>query len=78
MVEPRVAIKTTSCVDNYCAIYQHLFPEVRSFEAFKFLQLGMILDMPRKYPASNSQSSRAAKSSFLIPISRKAVTDDLH
>ncbi len=48
MVEPRVAIKTTSCVDNDCAIYQHLFPEVRSFEAFKFLQLGMILDMPRK------------------------------
>ncbi len=48
MVEPRVAIQTVTFVDNYCAIYQHLFPEVRSFEAFKYLHLGMIAEIPRK------------------------------
>ena len=48
MVEPRVAIKTVTFVDNYCAIYQHLLPEVRSFEAFKYLHLGMISEIPRQ------------------------------
>jgi SRSO17 transposase len=48
MVEPRVAVRTVTFVDNYCAAYQHLFPEVRSFEAFKFLHLGMISEIKRK------------------------------
>lgn len=48
MVEPRVAVKTVTFVDNYCAAYEHLFPEVRSFEAFKFLHLGMISEVARK------------------------------
>ena len=48
MVEPRAAIQTVTFVDNYCAIYQHLFPEVRSFEAFKYLHLGMIAEIPHK------------------------------
>lgn len=48
MVLPRDAVKTVSFVDNYCAAYQSLFPEVRSFEAFKYLHLGMISDIPRK------------------------------
>lgn len=48
MVEPRVAQQTVTFVDNYCAAYRNLFPEVRSFEAFKFLHLGMISDIPRK------------------------------
>lgn len=33
---------------GYCAAYQHLFPEARSFEAFKFLHLGMISEILRK------------------------------
>lgn len=48
MVEPRGAVETVTFVDNYCAVYRHLFPEVRSFEAFKFLHLGMISEIPRK------------------------------
>jgi SRSO17 transposase len=48
MVEPRVAVKTVTFVDNYCAAYQDIFPEVRSFEAFKFLHLGMISEIPRQ------------------------------
>lgn len=42
------AIATVSLVDRYCAAYQHLFPEVRSFECFKFLHLGMISEIKRK------------------------------
>jgi len=50
MEEPRVAVRTATFVDNYCAIYQYLylFPEVRSFEAFNYLHLGMIAEIARK------------------------------
>jgi SRSO17 transposase len=48
MAHPREAVPTVSFVDNYCATYQHLFPEVRSFEFFKWLHLGLISDIPRK------------------------------
>jgi SRSO17 transposase len=48
MVEPRSAVKTVTFVDNYCAAYRDIFPEVRSFEGFKFLHLGMISEIPRK------------------------------
>lgn len=33
MVEPRAARPTLRSVDEYCQLYAHLFPEVRSFEA---------------------------------------------
>ena len=45
---PREAITTVSFVDQYCAAYQNLFPEVRSYECFKFLHLGMISELKRK------------------------------
>ncbi len=45
---PREAIATVSFVDQYCAAYQDLFPEVRSYECFKFLHLGMISELKRK------------------------------
>lgn len=48
MVEPRVPAPTIKFVDDYCQWYQHLFPEVRSFEAFKYLHVGMISDIKRK------------------------------
>jgi SRSO17 transposase len=35
-------------VDEYCQLYEGLFPEVRSFEAFKYLHLGMISEIKRK------------------------------
>jgi len=34
MVEPRPPAPTVKFVDEYCQLYQNLFPEVRSFEAF--------------------------------------------
>jgi len=42
MVEPRPAKPTVKFVDEYCQWYQPLFAEVRSFEAFKQLHLGLI------------------------------------
>ena len=48
MPEARIAKSTVSFVDNYCELYKSLFPEVRSFEAFKHLHVGMISDIKRK------------------------------
>ena len=64
MVAPRRAKPTVRFVDDYCEMYQDLFAEVRSFEAFKHLHIGMISEAKRKsLPAiakvvglSNSQS----------------------
>ncbi|WP_088889736.1 IS701 family transposase [Leptolyngbya ohadii] len=48
MVEPRAARPTLRFVDEYCEWYAPLFPEVRSFEAFKYLHVGMISELKRK------------------------------
>jgi SRSO17 transposase len=48
MVEPRPPAATVKFVDEYCQWYEKLFPEVRSFEAFKSLHVGMISEIKRK------------------------------
>jgi len=48
MVEPRTPHPTVQFVDTYCQMYRHLFPELRSFEAFKYLHVGLISDIKRK------------------------------
>lgn len=48
MTERRPAKPTVKFVDDYCQWYQSLFPEVRSFEAFKNLHIGMLADIKRK------------------------------
>jgi len=48
MTEPRQAKPTVKFVDDYCQWYESLFPEVRSFEAFKHLHIGMLADIKRK------------------------------
>jgi SRSO17 transposase len=48
MVEPREPVRTVTFIDNYCEVYRDLFADVRSFEAFKYLHLGMISELPRK------------------------------
>lgn len=48
MVLPRPPVPTVSFVDEYCLAYQHLFPEVRSLENFKYLIIGMISEIKRK------------------------------
>lgn len=48
MVEPRKPVLTVAFVDEYCFTYRNLFSDVRNFEAFKFLHIGMISEITRK------------------------------
>ena len=48
MVKPRPPRPTVQCVDTYCELYRDLFIEVRAYESFKYLQLGLISDLKRK------------------------------
>ncbi|MEO1523465.1 MAG: IS701 family transposase [Cyanobacteria bacterium J06633_2] len=48
MPSTRDARPTIRFVDDYCHLFADLFPQVRSYEAFKFLHLGMISDIKRK------------------------------
>jgi len=48
MTQPRAPIDTVAFIDEYCAFYRALFPDVRSFEQFKLLHLGLIAELPRK------------------------------
>ena len=44
----RDARATVPVVDEYCDAYRHLFPEVRSYECFKYLHLGILASTGRK------------------------------
>lgn len=48
MAASRETHPTLGFVDQYCQRFEPLFPEVRSFEAFKLLHLGMVCDLKRK------------------------------
>lgn len=49
MVTPRrEASSTVGFIDNYCQAYQNLFCDVRNYEVFKLLHLGMLSEIPRK------------------------------
>ena len=48
MDQPRAARPTLNFIDEYCADYRNLFSDVRSFEAFKHLHVGMISSTKRK------------------------------
>jgi len=45
---PRQPQPTLQLIDNYCARYQDLFPEVRNYECWKWSHLGLIAPIPRK------------------------------
>jgi SRSO17 transposase len=48
MDEARAAQPTIKFIDEYCAHYRSLFSDVRSFEAFKHLHVGMLSSIKRK------------------------------
>ncbi|MEP0770685.1 transposase [Trichocoleus sp. ST-U1] len=49
MVTPRrEAVNTVGFIDNYCQHYYSIFEDVRHFEAFKYLHLGMLSEIPQK------------------------------
>ena len=45
---PRDAASTVGFIAHYCWIYRSLFKEVRHYESFKLLHLGMLSQIPRK------------------------------
>jgi len=48
MTQARPATPTVTFIDEYCQLYQDLFPDVRSFEHFKQVQIGMLSEIKRK------------------------------
>ena len=44
----RNAHPTVGIIDEYCAEYKDLFKEVRNYECFKYLHLGIISTIKRK------------------------------
>jgi SRSO17 transposase len=49
MTLPREARPTLKFLDKYCQMFRELFPEVRSYAAFKLLHLGMVSKIKRKF-----------------------------
>jgi SRSO17 transposase len=48
MSAPRAPVTTLTFVDQYGTLDQYLFPDVRSFEHFKWLHVGLIAEIHRK------------------------------
>ena len=48
MSMPRAPKTTVRFVDQYCAYYRDVFPEVRSFAQFTALHLGLLTNIARK------------------------------
>src|SRR5258708_39289642 len=48
MTKGRPAAATVTFIDEYCQLYQEVFPDVRSFEHFKQVQIGMLSEIKRK------------------------------
>lgn len=48
MVKPKTATPTVAFIDHYCWAYRNLFDDVRLFEDFKYLHVGMLSEIPRK------------------------------
>jgi SRSO17 transposase len=44
----RDAHPTVAIIDEYCADYKDLFKEVRNYECFKYLHVGIMSPLPRK------------------------------
>ncbi len=45
---PRNPTETVPLIDDYCQLYQRLFSDVRNYEYFKYLHLGLIAEIKRK------------------------------
>jgi len=75
MVTPRAAVSTVAFIDDYCQHYQKLFDDVRNFEAFKFLHLGVISEIPRKTLPAIARTVGLKDSQSLHHFLRDAVWD---
>ena len=70
MTRIREASHTVACIDEYCAHYRSVFHNVRHFEQFTQLELGMLAETKRKSLAALGQDG-AGRPSSLAPFSRQ-------
>jgi SRSO17 transposase len=64
MTKPRAPTHTGACVDDYCAHYRAVFPNVRQVEQFTHLELGLVAETKRKSLPRLAQATKADPQAF--------------
>jgi SRSO17 transposase len=64
MTKPREPTHTVAFVDDYCAHYRAVFPNVRQFEQFTHLELGLVAETKRKSLPRLAQTTTADPQAF--------------
>ena len=59
MTKPREPAPTVAFIDDYCAHYRAVFPNVRQFEQFTQLELGLLAETKRKSLPRLAQTAQA-------------------
>jgi SRSO17 transposase len=64
MTKAREPVPTVAFVDDYCAHYRAVFPNVRQFEQFTRLALGLVAETKRKSLPRLAQTAKADSQAF--------------
>src|SRR5260370_3380560 len=64
MTKPREAAPTVAFVDGVCTHYRAVFPNVRQFEQFTHLELGLVAETKRKSLPRLAQATKADPQAF--------------
>lgn len=76
MVTPRLAVRPVGFVDEYCEAHRSLFEDVRSYECFKYLHVGLMSDLKWKKSACHSLFSGSARQSTPASLCQHGAVDD--
>ncbi|MBD2465199.1 transposase [Oscillatoria sp. FACHB-1407] len=47
-MESRQSVATIRFIDDYCLLYRSVFADIRLYECFKYLHVGILSPLPRK------------------------------
>jgi SRSO17 transposase len=64
MTHAREPVPTVAFIDDYCAHYRAVFPNVRQFEQFTRLELGLVAETKRKSLPRLAQTAKADAQAF--------------
>src|SRR5262249_18682700 len=64
MTKAHEPVPTVAFIDDYCAHYQSVFPNVRQFEQFTRLELGLVAETKRKSLPRLAQATKADPRAF--------------
>jgi SRSO17 transposase len=64
MTKAREPAPTVAFIDDYCTHYQPVFPNVRQFEQFSRLELGLVAETKRKSLPRLAQATKADPQAF--------------